>query len=88
MFHNKAGLFFVFFVTINWIDDFTRQVYFDVLVDNSSYCKVKKGMYMYCFMPSHCHFVFRPANDESSGLLRNYKRHTSKKLIDSIENKS
>lgn len=33
-FHNKSGLYFVSFATINWIDVFTRQVYFDVLADS------------------------------------------------------
>ncbi|MEP5599804.1 MAG: transposase, partial [Algibacter sp.] len=28
-FQNKAGLYFVCFATVNWIDVFTRQVYFD-----------------------------------------------------------
>jgi putative transposase len=35
-FHNKQGLYFA---TINWIDVFTRQVYFDVLADSVRYCR-------------------------------------------------
>ena len=78
-FHNKAGLYFVSFATVNWIDVFTRQVYFDVLADSISYCRAEKGMelYAYCFMPNHVHMVFRSANDDPSGLLRDFKRHTA-----------
>ncbi len=65
-FHNKSGLYFVSFATVNWIDIFTRQVYFDVLADSVSYCRKEKGMelYCYCFMPSHIHFIFRSANEQ------------------------
>ncbi len=43
-------------------------------------------LYAYCFMPSHCHLVFRSSNDNPSGLLRDFKRHTAKKVIEAIEN--
>ena len=87
-FHNKSGLYFVSFATVNWVDVFTRQVYFKVLEESVTYCRSEKGMelYAYCFMPSHVHFVFRSANDDPSGLLRDFKRHTSKAVIEAIEN--
>lgn len=74
--------------TVNWIDVFTRQVYFNVLVESINYCRSVKGMelYCYCFMPSHVHFIFRSSNDQPSELLRDFKRHTSKKTIEAIEN--
>ncbi|MGJ8745117.1 transposase [Polaribacter sp.] len=87
-FYNKQGLYFVSFATVNWIDVFTRQVYFDVLADSVTYCRNEKGMelYCYCFMPSHIHFMFCSANEQPMELLRNFKRHTSKKVIEAIEN--
>ena len=87
-FHNKRGLYFVSFATVYWIDVFTRQVYFDVLANSVKYCRKEKGMelYCYCFMPSHIHFIFRSSIDQPSELLRDFKRHTSKKMIESIEN--
>lgn len=86
-FHNKSGLYFVSFATVNWIDVFTRQIYFDVLADSVSYCRKEKDMelYAYCFMPSHVHFIFRSAKEQPSELLRDFKRHTSKKIIEAIE---
>lgn len=87
-FHNKSGLYFVSFATVNWIDVFTRQVYFDVLLESVNYCRKEKGMelYCYCFMPSDIHFIFRSTNEQPSELLRDFKRHTSKKIIEAIEN--
>jgi len=87
-FYNKEGLYFVSFATVNWIDVFTRQIYFDVLIESINYCRAEKGMelYAYCFMPSHIHFVFRSKEEDPSGLLRDFKRHTSKKVVEAIEN--
>ncbi|WP_452601293.1 REP-associated tyrosine transposase [Pontimicrobium sp. MEBiC06410] len=87
-FHNKSGLYFVSFATVNWIDVFTRQVYFNVLVDSINYCRKEKGMelYCYCFMPSHIHLIFRSSNNQPSELLRDFKRYTSKKVMKTIEN--
>lgn len=89
-FHNKSGLYFVSFATVNWIDIFTRQLYFNVLAESIDYCRKEKGMelYAYCFMTNHIHFIFRSANDDPSGLLRDFKRHTSKKVIETIQNNS
>ncbi|WP_203258170.1 transposase [Hyunsoonleella ulvae] len=80
-FYNRQGLYFVSFTTVNWIDVFTRLVYFDVLADSVGYCRAEKGMelYSYCFMPSHVHFIFRSSNQEPMELLRDFKKCTAKK---------
>ncbi len=89
-FHNKNGLYFVSFATVNWIDVFTRQVYFSVLAESVNYCRAEKGMelYCYCFMPSHIHFIFRFSDGKPMELLKDFKKHTSKKVIEAIENNS
>ena len=46
-FYNKAGLYFVSFATVNWIEVFTRQIYFDIIVDSINYCRAEKGMELY-----------------------------------------
>lgn len=87
-FLNTSGLYFVSFATVNWIDVFTRQLYFKILADSINYCRKEKGMelYAYCFMPSHVHFIFRSSNEQPMELLRDFKKHTSKKVIEAIEN--
>lgn len=87
-FHNKAGLYFVSFATVYWLDIFTRQAYFSILEESVTYCRKEKGMevFAYCFMTSHVHFIFRSTNDDPSGLLRDFKSYTSKKVIEAIEN--
>lgn len=86
-FHNLSGAYFVSFATVHWIDVFTRQVYFNVLVNSVNYCRLKKGMelFAYCFMPSHIHFIFRSNSEQPSELLRDFKRHTARKVLEAIE---
>ena len=86
-FYNKQGLYFVSFATVFWLDVFTRQLYFNVLAKSVDYCRAKKGMelYCYCFMPSHVHFIFRSSKEQPMELLRDFKKHTAKKVIESIE---
>lgn len=86
-FHNKVSAYFVSFATVYWIDVFTRQIYLGILEESMQYCRKEKGMevYAYCFMPSHVHFVFRSMNKDPSGLLRDFKKYTSKKLLKAME---
>ena len=86
-FHNTSGVYFVSFATVNWIDLFTRQLYFNIPIDSITYCRKEKGMelYCYCLMPSHIHFIFRSSNDQPSELLRDFKKYTSKRVMEAIE---
>lgn len=86
-FHNPTAPYFVSFATVYWIDVFTRDIYLKILVDSITYCRKNKGMelFAYCFMPSHIHFIFRDSNEDPTGLLRDFKKHTSKKILEAIE---
>jgi REP element-mobilizing transposase RayT len=50
-------------------------------------CRKEKGMevFAYCFMPSHVHLVFRSNIEDPSGLLRDFKGFTARKIIKAIE---
>jgi REP element-mobilizing transposase RayT len=85
-FHNKPAAYFVSFAVVNWIDILIRPAYFKVFADSLDYCRNNKGMalFAYCIMPSHIHLLFRDDNENPSGLLRDFKGFTSKKMIASI----
>ena len=86
-FHNKEGLYFISFATINWIDVFVRDEYFMALVDSLAWCRKEKGMeiYSWCIMPSHVHLVFRAKDANPSELLKSFKTYTSKTLQQMIK---
>jgi REP element-mobilizing transposase RayT len=86
-FYNNHGLYFISFATVYWLDVFTRQLYLSVLSDSITYCREHEGMevYAYCFMPSHVHLVFKSSTGDPSGLIRDFKGFTSKKIVQSIQ---
>jgi REP element-mobilizing transposase RayT len=51
-----------------------------------AYCRNEKGMelYGYCFMPNHVHLIYRSAKGDPAGLIRDFKKHTSKEVINAI----
>lgn len=86
-FHNPSGVYFISFATVYWLDVFTRQVYFSILEESIDYCRKEKGMelYAFCFMTNHVHLIFRSVNEDPSGLIRDFKGYTARKLIKAIE---
>lgn len=86
-FHSKQSAYFISFATVYWLDIFTRQEYFNVLEESIDFCRKEKGMevFAYCFMPSHVHLIFRSSNENPSGLIRDFKGFTARKLIKAIE---
>ena len=48
-------LFFITMTIVNWIELFTRQIYFDLIIDNLNYCQNKKGLevYEYVIITNH-----------------------------------
>jgi len=86
-FGEKEGAYFVSFATVNWIDVFTRDTYFSIIATSLAYCRKEKGMevYGYCIMPSHVHLIFRSSLGDPSGLMRDFKGYTARKLLKAIE---
>lgn len=86
-FGEKTGAYFISFATVYWIDIFTREDYFGVMIESLDYCRKNKGMeiYGYCIMPSHIHLIFRSSLADPSGLIRDFKGFTSRKMLKKIE---
>jgi putative transposase len=86
-FYYKAGLYFISYATVNWVDVFVRMNYFDIVRDSLDYFRKNKGMeiYCWCIMPSHVHIIFRATNNNPSDVVRDLKTATSKKLQRAIE---
>lgn len=85
-FRESSGTYFISFAAVYWIDVFTRDVYFCCITESLDYCRKNKGMeiYGYCIMPSHIHLIFRSALSDPSGLIRDFKGYTSRKMLEVI----
>lgn len=79
-FYNKEGLFFVSFATVYWIDVFTRNEYFQQIIESLTFCRNEKEIYCWCIMPSHIHLIFRAKNNDPGEVLKSFKTFTSKAM--------
>ena len=43
-FAEKSGAYFISFATLNWIDVFTRDIYFWCIIESLDFCRKNKGM--------------------------------------------
>jgi REP element-mobilizing transposase RayT len=85
---DKEGLYYLTFQVVRWIDVFTRKTYKDVIIDSLKYCQEHKGLelYAYVIMSNHIHLLAKSANEKLSETIRDFKRHTSKTILEMIEN--
>lgn len=83
---NKEGIHFITFAVVEWVDVFTRKEYRDVLVESLRYCQKERGLqiYSWCIMSNHVHLVVSAKNNDTSEILRDFKKFTSKEIIKAI----
>jgi len=81
-------LYFVTLTVVDWIDIFTRVVYFDFIIDNLDFCQRKKHLevYEYVIMTNHIHMVCLGRDKPLSDILRDFKTFTSKGIISFVQN--
>ncbi|SDR76154.1 REP element-mobilizing transposase RayT [Polaribacter sp. KT25b] len=81
--------YFVTITIVGWVDVFTRLKQRYIIINALNYCQKEKGLeiYAYCIMPSHVHMLCK-ANEGYllSNIMRDFKKFTSKKIIDTIIN--
>ena len=85
--HDNDATYFLTFTVVNWIDVFTRARYCDIIVNSLNFCIEKKGLVVYSWviMSNHIHLICKAVNGNLSGVIRDFKKHTSKEIIKSIK---
>lgn len=82
-FRNPDGIYSITTTVIHWIDLFTRKEYAYEVIDSLNHSIKNKGLivHAWCIMPSHLHAIIRrKAEYDLSSIMRDFKRHTSKKI--------
>ncbi len=80
--------YFMTLTVVDWIDVFTRVNHKMLLIDSLKYCQKEKGLniFAWCLMPSHLHLIANTnAKFELSDVMRDFKKYTSKKLVEQIQ---
>jgi len=83
-----GSTYYLTLTIVEWIDIFSRPVYKHLTIDSLNYCIANKGLkvYCWCLMSNHLHLI-ASAGDEGnlSDILRDFKKFTSKAIIDAIK---
>lgn len=88
---DESTVYFLTFSTVEWIDIFTRQRYKDIVVDSLKYCQQEIGLLLYSWiiMSNHLHMIVQAKEGfRLSGIVRDFKKYTSKQIIKSIQEAS
>ncbi len=85
---DQEATYFMTFQVVGWADIFSRQIYRDVIIDSFKYCIQNKGMELnaYVIMTNHVHTIMSSNIGNLSGLVRDFKKHTSKRILFIINN--
>lgn len=81
-------LYFVTATVVDWIDIFTRPVYKHIVLESLQYCQQKKGLSIYdwVLMTNHLHLIVSVKGEVPlSDILRDFKKFTSKKIIETLQ---
>ena len=74
--------YFLTCTIIEWLPVFTRQPYFEIVIDSLKYCRERKGLkiFAYVVMDNHLHLV---AEGERLGAtIKEFKSYTAKGIIE------
>ncbi len=83
---DQEMLYFLTFQVVGWADVFNRKVYWDFVLENLTYCRSEKGLYLYGYVIicNHIHLVGQQIAGKLSDWIRDFKKFTSKKLLKMI----
>jgi REP element-mobilizing transposase RayT len=85
--NDQTKTHFITLTVIDWVDVFSRKIYKDIVIESLDYCIKNKGMilYGYVIMSNHIHMVVQSENGKLSDLIRDFKKFTARKILDTIE---
>jgi putative transposase len=85
---NKEAIHFITFAVVEWVDVFTRDIYKDILLDSIRHCQAQRDLILYawCLMTNHLHMIVSAEGNDTSEILRDFKKYTSNKIVQAIEN--
>jgi REP element-mobilizing transposase RayT len=84
---NQAAAHFITVAVVEWVDVFTRKEYRDIVLESIKYWQDNKGLLLHgwCIMSNHLHLIVSAKNHDLSDVLRDFKKFTSKQIIQAIK---
>lgn len=77
---------FITLTLVGWVDLFNRKIYTDILDESFTFCIENKGLkiHAYVYMMSHIHLIVSSEYNMIQDIIRDFKKHTNKKLIEAV----
>jgi REP element-mobilizing transposase RayT len=84
---DQTAAYYLTFQGVFWIDIFAYSKYRDIIIDSLKFCQKDKGLeiFAWAIMSNHIHLLARSSKDDLSGTIRDFKKYTSKAIIEMIE---
>lgn len=85
---NENQMHFLTITVIEWIDVFTKPIYFKVIIDSLKYCRNNKGLelFEYVIMTNHIHLIVRAKESyRLSQIISDFKKHTTTEIYKKLE---
>lgn len=78
--------YFLTFQVVGWADVFSRKAYCGFILENLTYSRIEKGLYLYGYviMSNHIHLIVQQKEGKLSEWVRDFKKFSSKKLLKMI----
>ena len=86
----QQGLNYLTLTVVGWIDIFSRQRYRDIILDSLRYCREHKELHVvgWVIMSNHLHLIVFTEQSDLSDVLRDFKKFTAHKILESIRQES
>jgi len=90
--HRITGeVYFVTDTVVDWVDIFTRPHYKHIILESLQYCQKEKELIIYAWvlMTNHMHMIVGSSGiNKVSDILRDFKKFTSKEIIQTLKSDS
>ena len=82
----QQGFNYLTLTVEGWVDIFTRQRYRDIVIDSLKYCRENKQLHIvgWVIMSNHLHLIVFTEKTDLSDVLRDFKKFTAHKILESI----
>ena len=87
-FYEKTSAYFIRFATVNWIDIYTRDLYFCAIIEPRNFCRKNKGLELYAYVirNNHIHLIARAKEGYVlSEIIRDFKKFIAKEILNEIQ---
>lgn len=82
---NPSGTFFVTSTIVNWINIFTTDKYFMILIDALKFYQRNNGLLIHCYVIMNNHFHLIISHKDISKIMQSFKKYTATRIISELE---